>query len=144
MRYLLVMLTIAAACLFSIVAFADPSVPVSPPSPAAGIAMLWPMIGTVLAAGWAYLQRKLFSKPGGLWNSDFGHGLITLIGAVLNAVIPIVQQYNGGLHGFPWVALAWAAVGAVTTFLAAANASVPFGEAPPKHPDSQPGAVVKP
>jgi hypothetical protein len=95
------------------------------------------MVALAVSGIWAYAQRKWLSGPGGWWHSDAGHIVITAVGVLVSAITPIVQSYHGGFHGFPWVALCWAAVGGLLNALAAANASVPMGEKAPMHPGAK-------
>ncbi len=114
-----------------------PATPTAPPD----LGALWPMFGMVIALGWGYLSRKLGTAQG-FFQTNWGHGIITLCGAVIGAGLPVIQAYKGGIHGFPWAALAWAALGAGTSFFSALNPSLTYSGAS-KLPDKLAGAEVR-
>jgi len=110
------------------VVMADAGAASTPPTPPQNLAALWPMIGVALASLAAYGVRQVSAKYT-FFHSGVGAGVLTLLGSIISAVTPVIQA-----HGFAWAALAWAAVGAVTSFTATLNPSVPLGTPAPSSP----------
>lgn len=106
----LMMMTIACA---GATAYAQA---IAPPSSPPDLSALWPMIGLAIATGWGYAARYLTAAKWTTAHNILGHLLISLVGAIVSGVTPVFQ--SGHVSG---AALAWAAVGAFTTFLAGLN-----------------------
>jgi hypothetical protein len=123
-RVLLPLALVASAVLFCRVAFADEGGPDSPQS----LAALWPMLGVSLASLAAYGIRKL-SAEYTFFHSGAGAFALALLGSVISSVTPVIQA-----HGFAWAALAWAAVGGLTSFVATLNPSTTADQPPAKSP----------
>lgn len=92
------------------------------------LAALWPMIGLAIANIAAYGTRKL-SASYSFFHTSAGSFVLGLVGAIISAAVPIVQA-----HGFVWASLAWAAVGAATSFIATLNPSTTAENPPAKSP----------
>ncbi len=97
-------------------------------APPQNLAALWPMLGLAIANLTAYGSRKLSAKYT-FFHTGAGSIVLALIGSVISAVTPIIQA-----HGLVWASLAWAAVGAATSFLASLNPSATAEEPPAKSP----------
>lgn len=92
-------------------AFAGAGTPVTPDSTSA---MLWLVVGMSASAIWGAGARWLTGRFA-FFHNGVGLALITLVGAVVGAVAPVVQ------HGWNGPAAASAALSAIVAFLGAVN-----------------------
>lgn len=97
-------------------------------APSQNLAALWPLLGVGIASLAAYGIRKL-SAAYTFFHSGFGAGVLTMLGMVISAVIPVLQS-----HGLSWTMMAWAAAGAFTSFTATLNPSTTADDPPAKSP----------
>jgi hypothetical protein len=107
-----------------------------PPTQAQNLAMLWPLIGSALAAGLGYGLPRLSAKYT-FFHTDLGAVVIGLIGAVVGAVIPVFQAGT-----VTWVALAWAATNGFVAFCARLNPGTTADDPPAKSPKARPGGIA--
>jgi len=114
-------------------AFAGSVAPVADPATQVqSLAALWPMIGLALANLFAYGTRKL-SAEYTFFHTGAGAFVLSLLGAVITSLTPIFQSGT-----VTTVALAWAAVGGATSFLATLNPSSTSDDPPVKSPNAKP------
>ncbi len=133
---LYIIAAIAAVLFAQSLALADATA--SPPTQAQNLAMLWPMIGLALANITAYLTRKVAPEYH-FFHTAWGSAVLALLGAVITSVTPIFQSGS-----VTWVALAWAAVGGVSSWFSTLNPSTTTADPPVKSPAAKLGAQVLP
>jgi hypothetical protein len=92
------------------------------------LAALWPMLGLALANITAYGTRKLSAKYT-FFHTGAGAIVLGVIGAAITAGSSRLQAGH-----FSWAALAWAAVGGATSFVATLNPSTTVDDPPAKSP----------
>lgn len=130
-------LLIAILCLaLPAIAWAQPAV--AGPDAPQSLAALWPMLGVSLASLAAYGIRKLSSEYT-FFHTGLGAFALALIGSVISSVTPVIQA-----HGLAWAALAWAAVGGLTSFVATLNPSTTADQPPAKSPAAAKLAALLP
>lgn len=90
----------------------------SNPDSAQSLAALWPLLGTSLATLAAY-GLKYLSARFAFFHKPAGTAIITILGSTLSSITPLIQAGH-----FNWAMLAWAAMGAVSSFVATLNPSI--------------------
>lgn len=116
------------------VAYAADAVPDSPQS----LAALWPMLGLAIANVAAYGTRKL-SAQYTFFHTGLGAIALGVIGAAITAGS---SRLSAGQ--FTWAALAWAAVGGASSFIATLNPSATKDDPPAKSPAARPLVMPTP
>lgn len=102
----------------------------------ANLAALWPMVGLFIAtfAGWGIPK---LAAAYSFFHTALGAVIIGLIGALIGAVIPVLQSGH-----VTWIAIVWAVVSGGTAFFARLNPSTTSEDPPAKSPSARPGATM--
>jgi hypothetical protein len=85
---------------------------------AQSLAALLPMLGLAVASILSYGLRWVSAKYD-FFHNGFGKAIITILGSTITTITPVLQAGT-----FTWIALAWAAVGAVSSFAATLSPSM--------------------
>jgi hypothetical protein len=95
---------------------ADAALPIAPDGQ--NVAMLIPMLGVAVASILAYVLRYLSAKYD-FFHNGVGKAIITVVGTTITTLTPYVQSGK-----FSWFLLAWAGVGAISSFAATLSPSL--------------------